>query len=60
MLARRVVSDAQAARVGGGSFSGTEIEQEFSIARDPYTRFSAAMPTEGPLTKAGLEIWPRG
>ena len=57
---RRIVSDAEKTRAGGGSFSGTEIEQESSTARDPYTRFSAAMPTEGPLTEAGLEIWPRG
>ncbi len=56
---RRIVSDAPSVRAGGGSFSGTEIEDS-STARDPYTRFIAAMPTEGPLTEAGLEIWPRG
>ena len=57
---RRIVSDASKDKSFGGSFSGTEIESGSSGARDPYTRFNAAMPTEGPLTEAGLEIWPRG
>jgi beta-glucosidase len=57
---RRIVSDAGGAHPGGGGFSGTEIEQDPSTGRDPYTRFQAVMPTEGPLTEAGLEIWPRG
>ncbi len=57
---RRTVSDASAApRAGGGSF-GTEIEEDASARRDPYTRFHSVMPTEGPLTDAGLEVWPRG
>ncbi len=57
---RRVVSDAGGAgHAGGGSF-GTEIEEDASAGRDPYTRFHAVMPTEGPLTDAGLEVWPRG
>jgi beta-glucosidase len=56
---RRIVSDAgSGSHKGGGSF-GTEIEEDTAV-RDPYTRFHAAMPTEGPLTDAGLEIWPRG
>jgi len=29
-------------------------------ARDPLTQMHVEMPTEGPLTEAGLEIWPRG
>jgi beta-glucosidase len=57
---RRIVSDAQNAHAGGGSFSGTEIESDPATGRDPFTRFQAAMPTEGPLTESGLEIWPRG
>lgn len=58
---RRVVSDAsQEQHFGGGSFSGTEIETAGPGGRDPYTRFNAEMPKEGPLTEAGLEIWPRG
>jgi beta-glucosidase len=58
---RRIVSDASKERfLGGGNFSGTEIESNAPGGRDPYTRFRAAMPTEGPLTDAGLEVWPRG
>jgi beta-glucosidase len=57
---RRIVSDASAAHQTGGGFSGTEIEQDPATGRDPYTRFRAVMPTEGPLSEAGLEIWPRG
>jgi beta-glucosidase len=58
---RRIVSDASKERfLGGGNFSGTEIENNAPGGRDPYTRFRAAMPTEGPLTDAGLEVWPRG
>jgi beta-glucosidase len=58
---RRVVSDASREKFEtGGNFSGTEIENNSPGGRDPYTRFRAAMPTEGPLTEAGLEVWPRG
>ncbi|MDT7810145.1 MAG: beta-glucosidase, partial [Acidobacteriaceae bacterium] len=57
---RRIVSDAGGAQPTGGGFSGTEIESDPATGRDPYTRFRAAMPTEGPLSEAGLEIWPRG
>ncbi|MBV8631490.1 MAG: family 1 glycosylhydrolase [Silvibacterium sp.] len=58
---RRIVSDASRVQnFGGGGFSGTEIEADPATGRDPYTRFRAAMPTEGPLTESGLEIWPRG
>ena len=58
---RRIVSDAGGAQCfGGGGFSGTEIEADPATGRDPFTRFRAVMPTEGPLTEAGLEIWPRG
>lgn len=59
---RRIVSDAGAAR-GSGLHYGTEIESDAGDAngaRDPYTRFHAVMPTKGPLTHAGLEVWPRG
>ncbi len=55
---RRIVSDASAGAHSGGSF-GTEIE-DTANGRDGYTQFSAVMPTEGPLTDAGLEVWPRG
>jgi beta-glucosidase len=63
---RRVVSAATSATAssagasGGGHF-GTETEGEGgSSARDPLTQMHVEMPTEGPLTEAGLEIWPRG
>jgi beta-glucosidase len=57
---RRIVSDASGATHPGGTASfGTEIE-DTANGRDPYTQFSAVMPTEGPLTDAGLEIWPHG
>ena len=57
---RRVISDASHDKVFGGSFSGTEIEGGSAGGRDPYTRINATMPTEGPLTESGIEIWPRG
>uniref|UniRef100_E6QK87 Beta-glucosidase A (Gentiobiase) (Cellobiase) (Beta-D-glucoside glucohydrolase) n=1 Tax=mine drainage metagenome TaxID=410659 RepID=E6QK87_9ZZZZ len=55
---RRIVSDASTGAHSGGSF-GTEIE-DTANGRDRYTQFSAVMPTEGPLTDAGLEVWPQG
>jgi beta-glucosidase len=58
---RRFVSDASKGQAfGGGGFSGTEIEADPATGRDPYTRFRAEMPTQGPLTESGLEVWPRG
>jgi len=57
---RRIVSDASNSRAFGGAFSGTEIESGSVGARDPYTQIRAEMPTEGPLTESGLEVWPRG
>ena len=59
---RRIISDAGGAR-GAQMHYGTEIESDAGDpngGRDPYTRFHAVMPTEGPLTHAGLEVWPRG
>ena len=59
---RRIVSDASGMR-GPGQRFGTEIESDAGDpngGRDPYTRFHAVMPTQGPLTHAGLEVWPRG
>jgi beta-glucosidase len=57
---RRIVSDASGAAHAGGASFGTEIENDQGTSRDRYTQFHAEMPTEGPLTDAGLEIWPRG
>jgi beta-glucosidase len=58
---RRIVSDAGGAK-GSALHYGTEIEADTgdTNGRDPYTRFHAVMPSEGPLTHAGLEVWPRG
>jgi beta-glucosidase len=57
---RRIVSDTgRPLHQGAPASFGTEIE-DTAAGRDPYTRFSAVMPTEGPLTDAGLEVWPRG
>jgi beta-glucosidase len=59
---RRIVSDARGSSQSGtaGHF-GTETEGEGgSGSRDPLTQMHVEMPTEGPLTEAGLEIWPRG
>jgi beta-glucosidase len=59
---RRIVSDAGESKSANGSHYGTEIEVDSgdTNGRDPYTRFHAVMPSEGPLTHAGLEIYPRG
>jgi len=59
---RRIVSEARGAK-GNGLHYGTETESDTGDpngGRDPYTRFHAVMPTEGPLTHAGLEVYPRG
>src|SRR5277367_3168456 len=58
---RRVISDAKGT-AGGAARFGTETESDAPDAngRDPYTRFHAVMPTDNPLTEAGLEIYPRG
>ena len=59
---RRMVSAAQGSvESGAAGHFGTETEGESgSSARDPLTRIHVEMPTEGPLTEAGLEIWPTG
>lgn len=59
---RRIVSDVKSGDSTGGAQFGTEIELDGGGAgsRDNYTRFHAEMPTEGPLTDAGLEVFPRG
>lgn len=56
---RRVVSDASGSRAGGGTQFGTETELDGG-SRDTFTGFHAEMPTEGPLTDAGLEVYPQG
>jgi len=59
---RRIVSDASGAyQPGSSGHFGTETEGEAgSSSRDPLTHMHVEMPAEGPLTEAGLEIWPRG
>jgi beta-glucosidase len=58
---RRIVSQASGAQSGTSGHFGTEIEgQGGTAARDPLTQIHVEMPTEGPLTEAGLEIWPSG
>jgi beta-glucosidase len=58
---RRIVSDARgSSSAGGASHFGTETEGGGSGGRDPLTQMHVEMPTEGPLTEAGLEVWPRG
>jgi beta-glucosidase len=58
---RRVVSNASGATPSSGGHFGTETEGEGgSSGRDPLTQIHVEMPTEGPLTEAGLEIWPSG
>jgi beta-glucosidase len=57
---RRIVSDAGGIPSAGHANFGTEFENDEASSRDRYTRFKAVMPTEGPLTDAGLEVWPRG
>ena len=59
---RRIVSDATPGAAAGGAQFGTETELDGADAagRDRYTRFHAEMPTEGPLTDAGLEVYPPG
>jgi beta-glucosidase len=59
---RRIVSDVKSGSAAGGAQFGTETELDGGGAgsRDDYTRFHAEMPTEMPLTDAGLEVFPRG
>ena len=59
---RRIVSHSNGLWLSGNArHYGTETEGEGgSASRDPLTEIHVEMPTEGPLTEAGLEIWPRG
>ena len=56
---RRFVSAAgKAAHSGGGGDRATETQD--TAAADELTQFGSSMPTQGPITQGGLEIWPRG
>jgi beta-glucosidase len=56
---RRFVSAAGPAARGGGGSLATET-QDTGAGGNDYTQFISEMPTEGPITDGGLEIWPRG
>ena len=56
---RRVVSDASSTHEAQGGQFGTETELDGG-SRDALTGFHAEMPTEGPLTDAGLEVYAPG
>jgi beta-glucosidase len=56
---RRIVSAARpAARAGAGALA-TET-QDTGAAGNNYTQFISEMPTDGPITDGGLEIFPSG
>ena len=59
---RRIVSAVKGSGASGGAHFGTETELDGGGggSRDDDTQFHAEMPTEGPLTDAGLEVFPRG
>ena len=58
---RRVVSATHGTGASGSATFGTETELDGSgSSRDDLTQFHAEMPTEGPLTDAGLEVYPQG
>ncbi len=59
---RRVVSAVNGSAATGNAQFGTETELDGggAASRDHYTQFHAEMPTEGPLTDAGLEVYPPG
>jgi beta-glucosidase len=56
---RRIVADARATHRAGSGSLATET-QDTAGGGDRWTQLTAAMPTEGPLTDGGLEVWPRG
>jgi beta-glucosidase len=56
---RFVAATGPAARAGGARSLATET-QDTGAAGDDYTQLIAEMPTEGPITDGGLEIWPTG
>jgi beta-glucosidase len=56
---RRIVSDAQVAHLASSGSLATET-QDTAGGGDRWTQLNSVMPTEGPLTDGGLEVWPRG
>ncbi len=57
---RRIVSDASSAFHSGGNGSVATETEDTAGGPDRYTHTYGVMPTEGPLTDGGLEIWPHG
>jgi beta-glucosidase len=58
---RRIVSATGASSLAGRASFGTETELDGGgNSRDSLTQFHAEMPMEGPLTDAGLEVYPQG
>ena len=58
---RRIISQASGPQSDTSGHFGTETEgQAGAGARDPFTQIHVEVPTAGPLTEAGLEIWPTG
>ena len=56
---RRFVSDTgRAARSGSVAQRATETQD--TGGADANTQFTAIMPTQGPVTQGGLEVWPHG
>jgi len=56
---RRFVSAAGAAAKASSSGGSLATETlDTGAAGNNYTQFEAAMPTEGPITDGGLEVWP--
>ncbi|HTU51176.1 MAG TPA: family 1 glycosylhydrolase [Acidobacteriaceae bacterium] len=56
---RRLVSAAGPDSRGSSGALATET-QDTGAAGNEFTQFTATMPTEGPITDGGLEIFPRG
>jgi beta-glucosidase len=54
---RRVVADA---RHGAGAGGGLATETQDTGSVDALTQYTSMMPTEGPITEGGLEVWPHG
>ena len=59
---RRIVSAASTeVQAGTSAHMGAEtVGAGGAGARDPLTQMQVEIPSEGPLTEAGLEIWPSG
>jgi beta-glucosidase len=55
---RRIISDPGGSCAANQQRYGSEIEADIgdTNSRDPYPRFHAVMPSESPLTHAGLEV----